>query len=362
MSAKEFQTVLENAYVALDGGALLEAKDHLQQARKLDPDHRDVGLLEIDLLDSEGLGEEAVLACEDLLHAFDDDLLVQYRHATLLLDTYEDVEHARPLLEEVFRALENGAAVKLAGDAVGSEDEQASFRLDLLLTLADCRTADGDVEGAFTAASSAVSLNPSDPMAHITLATIEFEGGKLENSLKNTQKAADLEPLLPDAHWLKGRILTMQGAFKEADEAFQRAVTSAPDRFTMPFKLKENIDVSELLERGFLELPNRLAEYMRQLQVEIEDLPSVERLSNQETPMPPSALAALTNEAVLAQDGVEPLSVWPQSVTVYRRNLEIASESEEELIDLMIDALLHEVAYFFGQSVHALVEEAAEDR
>ncbi len=350
------QTLLEKAYSALDSGDLPQAKDLLHQSRQADPEHRDTSLLEIDVLEADGGREEAVVACEELFDRFPDDLLVQYRLATLFLDTYADIHEARPLLENILKEIEAGGSVTLAGESGNNTDEQAAFRLDLLLTMSDCRQADGDPLGALEASEAAIKSHPADPVAYMSLATAYFELGRLEESDGCVAKVLQRDPGFADGYWLRGRILTSRGETEKAEKLFVKATTLAPDRFSMPYRVTDSDAFHALVQESLKALPNSLCKYFEAMDIRLDRLPALKETSVVDAHHPPTVLALCGGQPAVAPSGAKLLSVWPEYLSLFQENLEIASESEEEFCELIVDALVHEAAQFFELSDDELIE------
>jgi tetratricopeptide (TPR) repeat protein len=356
MPNSNLQTLLEEAYSALDRGDLVLAKELLDQSRQADPEHRDTALLEIDILEADQGGEEAMVACEELSDRFPDDLLVQYRLATLFLDIYSEIHEARPLLEHILEKVDAGESVTLAGESLNNTDEQKSFRLDLLLTISDCRLASGDPFGALEASEAAVEIHPEDPMAQMSLATAYFELGRLDESDQCVAGVLQHDPGFADGFWLQGRILTFRGDSEKAETLFVKATTLAPDRFSMPYRVHDADTFQALVHEGLETLPDSLRKYFKAADIRLERLPTLKISSVAEPHHPPTVLALCGGQPALAPSGAKPLSVWPEYLSLFQENLEIASESKQEFCELLIDALVHETAQFFQVSDEEFIE------
>jgi phytoene dehydrogenase-like protein/tetratricopeptide (TPR) repeat protein len=278
---------LDEAYEALYEGEIDAARRKLDDARRIDPKDRDVRLLEVDILEAEEAGEEAVTACEEILGDRKDDLVVKFRLATLLLDIYDDVPEARPHLEQLAKRLAKGDQPKIEGDDDGAAAKD--FHVEVLLTLSDVRAADHDPEGALQAADEAVEKDKDDAMARLARASALFDLCRLDEAEKVLGQAIDRDSRLADAYWLRGRLLTVRGQPDDADKAFQRAVALDPERFRPPYRVAEDAFV-QVMEKALEELPEPVRKYLKNVSVAVEDVPGMERLTASQPALSPGLL------------------------------------------------------------------------
>ncbi|MFZ9886643.1 MAG: metallopeptidase family protein [Myxococcota bacterium] len=348
--------VLDLAYEALYEGEVEEARRLLDKARQLDSQDRDVLLLEADVFEAEGAGEEAIAAVEEALRRYKGDLPLTFRHATLLMDVYEDVAGARPLLEDVVARLEAGelsadrsSDKRAAND--NEEEEQADPAMELLfealLALSDCRSADHDPVGCLAAAERAVALAPEDATARLVRAAAQFDLCQLEEAEKGVAQALDRDPRLADAYWLRGRILTVRGDEKGATKACERAATLDGERFRAPLRVSED-EFVRLMERSLEELPAKVRTYLRNVAIAVEDIPPLERLRLAEPPLSPGSLGLYEGTPPSLAPGDDPWAHLPSQITLFRKNIELAARDEEDLQDLVATTLLHEVGHYLG--------------
>ncbi len=115
--------LIDEAHEALYDDRISDARGLLNQARKLDGRHPEVRLLEVDVLVSEDLVDEAIAACEEALGDHARSMIVKLRMATLLLDALDDVHEARPMLEDLAKRLAKGEAPDVAADDEETRNE-----------------------------------------------------------------------------------------------------------------------------------------------------------------------------------------------------------------------------------------------
>lgn len=347
MSQQEvFDRLLESAYEAFEAEDIEQARDLWEQARAMEPDAREIWLLDIDLLELEGDAEEAVARAESALRAYPNDLILSVRFATLLLDVYEDVGEARPHLEDAWRRIRAGERPEISDE--GDTDEIAvDFELELLLTLSDCRAADLDPRGALEAAEAAIALDRSDAMARLAWGAALFDLWRFEEAEKAVGQALDREPRLADAYWLRGRIATARGDEGAAERSFQRAISIDPDRFSAPHRCSEDEFVA-IMEEALEELPEPVQDYLKNVAISVEDTPPAERLQESDPPLSPGSLGLFEGQPPALAPSEDPWAHFPKQITLFRKNIEISAATSEDLRDLIGTTLLHEVGHFLG--------------
>lgn len=353
--AVELDDILDRAYAALYDGDVEGARRLLDEARQKDSQDRDVLLLEVDVFEAEGAGEEAVAAVEEALKRYRGDLALSFRYATLLLDVYDDVPGARPLLEEVVERLEKGEhpgappekSEGAANDDEEEDEELLEMRLEAWLTLSDCRAADHDPLGALDAAEKAVELAPEDGHARLAKAAALFDLCRLDEAEKLIAQAIDRDPRLADAYWLRGRLLTAKGDDEGAEKALARAVALDDERFSPPLRISED-DFVTIMEESLEELPEQVRDYLRNVAIAVEDIPPIERLKLSDPPLSPGSLGLYEGTPPSLASGDNPWDHMPNQITLFRKNIELSAKDEDDLRDLIGTTLLHEVGHYLG--------------
>jgi predicted Zn-dependent protease with MMP-like domain/predicted negative regulator of RcsB-dependent stress response len=336
--------LIDEAHEALFDDRLDDVRRLLDAARRLDGRHPEVRLLEVDVLIAEDLADEAVSACEEALEDNARSMIVKFRLATLLLDGFEDVAEARPLLEDLGRRLQKGEKPDTGGDTDDEQRELAdAFAVEVWLTLSDVRASDHDPHGALAAADVAVKLAPDDAMGRVARAAALFDLCRVDEAEKIVAQAIDRDPKNADAWWLRGRIHTVRGDHDKADKAFDRAVAIDGERFQPPFRIAED-KFARLIEDAMAELPEVIVRAMKNVDVIVEDLPDVAVLKKNDPPLSPSAVGLFDPEPLAPGAG----KGQPVRIFLYRKNLEVTCASEDEMVDEIGVTLLHEIGHHLG--------------
>jgi predicted Zn-dependent protease with MMP-like domain len=344
--------LIDDAWDLIHTDDLKEARVRHQQACRINPDHREVVLLEAELLKREDSGEEAVMCIEQARDKHPGDLLLDYTYATMLLDIYDDVPSARPILEQVKKRIDEGESPVIEEDLDDEDEERADgvredFHIDLLLTLSDCRGADLDPRGALEAAIEASKLDPEDPQARICVASARFDLGNLDEAEQLVAQAIDRDPRLPDAYWLRGRILTLKHDDEGADRAFERACLIDPDRFSAPVRMDED-RFAKAMEESLRELPQKVQDYLSNVAIAVEDTPPLDRLQQSDPPLSPGLLGLYEGTPPSLAEGEDPWAHHPSHITLFRKNIEIAARDDSDLRDLIATTLWHEIGHYLG--------------
>ena len=357
MSNPTLQHRLDEAYEALYAGDLQAARRHLDDARLLQSktreDNPDVALLEVDLLAEEGLLEEAVAAVEEAKEKYKGNMVVAFKFATLLLDIFDDVIEARPVLEDIAARLEKGESPNVDVDDADQESAAGSFALEVLLTLSDCRAADGDPQGALAAAEAAIALDAEDAMARMCKAGALFELCDLNAALAMIDEALKLDPKQADAYWLRGRILTATGDDAGAERAFERACSLDSERFRMPSTISKEA-FEQVMRESLDELPPKVRGYLKNVAILLEDVPAIAVCK--EGGFGPGLLGLHDGTPPSKAQSHDPWSQTPNHIVLYKRNIELAATDDDDLRDLIATTLLHEVLHYLGLDEEEVAE------
>jgi predicted Zn-dependent protease with MMP-like domain len=345
MDDKKLETLLESAYEALDEGDFEAAKKGLAKARKLAPDDVDVIVLDVDLRLEEATDEEAMgRALEPLESAVErspDDPVLAATLASYVIELFEDYEDALPLLEFATRTLEKQANGTSRGGDGGRE-----LQVDVLMLLAETLGALHDPRGALDAAERAVALDETYPGTQVALASARFDLCDLDGARAAARHALELDPDSAEAHWALGRLESARGDVAAADKEFAAATKLDPEHFTPPTRVTEG-ELSRLVEEGLAELPVEVRDFMKNIAIVIEDTPALERLTDQDPPLSPGILGLFEGTPPAHETTADPVAL-PRQITLFRRNIEIEATNRDELREIAVSTLVHEVGHYLG--------------
>jgi predicted Zn-dependent protease with MMP-like domain len=111
----------------------------------------------------------------------------------------------------------------------------------------------------------------------------------------------------------------------------------------------ENEKFAELVREALDGLPSVFREKMKNIEVVVEEEPIAQR-----------SLLGLYQGVPLRHRGVWYGNVLPDKITLFKRNIERVSQTEEEVRQWVRKVLIHEIGHYFGFSeadLHRLANE-----
>ena len=106
---------------------------------------------------------------------------------------------------------------------------------------------------------------------------------------------------------------------------------------------------ASLVERALRGLPAEFAAFLEEVPVEIRDRPSRRELSDLELE-DDELLLGLYRGRPRTQRSVEDSGAMPDVIYIFQEDVELACDSEKELIEQVRTTVLHEIGHHFGMS------------
>ena len=116
-----------------------------------------------------------------------------------------------------------------------------------------------------------------------------------------------------------------------------------------------NATFERLVERALEELPAQFAEFLEEVPLEIRRRPTrkqLERVGLDEDHL----LLGLYDGIPLTMRSVEHSGVRPAVIYIFKEDVELASDSEEDLVEQVRTTVLHEIGHHFGMDEDDLDE------
>jgi predicted Zn-dependent protease with MMP-like domain len=104
---------------------------------------------------------------------------------------------------------------------------------------------------------------------------------------------------------------------------------------------------ADLVERALAELPERFAEFLEEVPVEIRDRSTPAQRRRAGVPRD-SLLLGLYRGVPRTQRSVEHSGVMPDVIYIFQEDVELASDGEQDLVDQVRTTILHEIGHHFG--------------
>lgn len=313
-------------------------------SRRRDPEAAARLRAEAEELLDQGQVDPARERLEAALAADPDDGLAALSLADLLLCDLGDVEGA---LERLRRS---GAALKKLGpeEALHAQWIEAEARADL-----------GDHEGALAIHERALAAAPDDPWHRSGRGRRLFGLARFDEARADLEAAAEgfarLDPPEEDPATLYtlACVLERDDRVAEADRLFARAAALDPDGFSAPVRLSERA-FDRAVEEALRSLPDEFRAHLENVVVQTVDVPPADMLLA--TGHDPLILGLYEGVNVADTYAVDAPAVQPSRVSLYRRNIEKAAATRDEVVEQVRITVLHEVGHHLGYDDHGLDE------
>lgn len=198
---------------------------------------------------------------------------------------------------------------------------------------------------------AALAAEPEDPEVELARASLHHEVLETEAAARLLRALCAREPELAEAHYGLGRVLEWWSEEKpelarEAESALRRAARLAPEEFPLPQSLPE-AEFRRVLEEAMERLPDPVARAAGEVAVLVERYPSRALLADAAGALAPDLLGLYTGTPLPERSSLDS-GRSPDVIHLFRRNLEFASRSAEELREEIRVTLLHEVGHYLG--------------
>ncbi len=228
---------------------------------------------------------------------------------------------------------------------------------DVLFLLGECCRDLGDLEGAQDAYRRCVLADPKRALAWAALGGILLYHSQLEEARRALHRAIREDAGLADAWYARGLLRERCGDFDGADRDLARAARLDPEGFPFPPPLSDE-DLERGVEEVLTSLHPNLQEYLANVAILVEDIPSEEILGQYDPPIPPGELLGyFSGHGLMDRSLEDPWSHLPSAIILFRRNLQRYAQTHEQLVEELKTTLYHEVGHFLG-----LDEEQVKDR
>lgn len=227
------------------------------------------------------------------------------------------------------------------------EDAEAGF------LSATARFEAGDLPTAEEELRALLAREPEDLPARLTLAALLYETCRFEEGLGEMDRVLPRDRDNPYAHQLQGLLLEMTGRYAEADACFADAARLDPERYRAPAPIARS-EFETMAEEGLAGLPPEFRQRIANVPILLEEVPSAELLATVDEPAPD--LLGLFVGTPLTEKTTQDLPAVPETIYLFKRNLERLCATREELVEEIRVTLLHEIGHFLGMDEEALDE------
>lgn len=212
----------------------------------------------------------------------------------------------------------------------------------------DALRALGDLEGSAQAYRAAALGRPDHAACWSSLALTAFELLRFEEAAGAAARAIRVDPLEPDAWWVRSLVREWRGDLDGARRAELHAHWLDPLAFPLPPVLTDE-EVEILVTDALLYMPEAVRDYLADVAIVLEEIPDLQTCRYYDPPASPVELLGYFSGASLLERSVDdPWSQLPGTIVLYRRNLARRAADRDELIEQLRITLFHEVGHFLG--------------
>lgn len=319
--AREFDTALARA-----DGLLAEAPDVPEALH-----YRAAALVELGAL------EDAARAYGRALKAAPEDLEILLGAVDCLVSRAgEDRE-----------AIEEGLSLCARGRKLAQRADDVELLFEFLLLEGVGLNQLGECERALASLEAALEHMPRSVDAQVERGIALFELCRFPDAQAAFERVLKDAPEDPWPYHYLGLLAERRGDAKEAKKRFARAQQLAPEEFPPPVALSE-ADFDGALEDAVKALPAHVKQYLDNVTIAVEDIPSDSDLLGESPPLSPCILGVFRGTPVGERSVTNAYDHFPASIVLYQKNLERFARTREELIEQIGITVMHEVGHLMG--------------
>jgi len=323
---------LDQAMEASHGGRTDEALAWLDEALKAHPDGAEAHNSRGEILWDEGKVDEALAEFEQAAKADPKFVSAHLNRAEILVEEFGAHDEAIAQCDRMLSAA--GGLPRLDRNT----EAEVYYLKSKALFYQD------QLDGALFLVRRAIKTAGEQGVFRAFEGQILFEMGNFEDSRRQLERAAALEPDAPHSLYYLGLVLERLGDLEEAERAFARASSIDADHYPMPIRISDEAFESAVRE-ALDGLPRSIREEADRVTVLIEDFPS-EDLVDEEDISPQVLGIFIGVPRTEAATTEQPRDL--DRIILFKRNLEKACRDEQELVEEIRRTVTHEIGHYLG--------------
>lgn len=249
-----------------------------------------------------------------------------------------------PAVARVESALDAGRDAEALQLAEAALEAGEGDRLDLLYLAADALLALGRPREAEQRLRAVLGEDPSCPTSRCWLALALFRQCRFQEARVEVERSLEAERAPTDAHLVRGMLLERDGDFEGADECFELAHETDPDRFHLPIRMSRR-EFDREVRLAARKLPRQFRRHLERVPVIVQDVPAVELLRGGDD-LDPEILGLFDGTPL--PDTAEATELRPNYIYLFQRNLERIARDREHLVEEIAITLQHELGHYLG--------------
>lgn len=253
---------------------------------------------------------------------------------------------ADPVVREVEQLLGEGRleeAVEAIDEAVRAG---RGIEADLVFLRGDAFLGMGRAGAAEEQFREVLRADPDCPSSRCWLAMSLFLQWRFEEAEQEVAIARALPDAISDADVVAGCLLERRGHLEEAEGLFERAATSAPDKYVVPTRLSRE-EFDKQVRLAARALPKQFRKSLDRVAVLVQELPEEELREGAADVVSPDLLG-LFDGVPLPETGEDGAVLRPNRIYLFQRNLERMAATRAELEEQIRVTLYHELGHYLG--------------
>lgn len=231
---------------------------------------------------------------------------------------------------------------------------------EALYLLGECHQEMGDIHRAADAYQRAVLQEPTFSRAWAALGGMHLLNLRWEEARRCFNRALREDPHNADAWYGRAVLRERRGQFDGADRDLMRASRIDPDTYTFPEPLTDD-EIEEIVETTISLLHPTLQDYLSNVAILLDEVPSEEVLRQYDPPAAPGEVLGYFSGTSLLERSLEnPWSQLPSAIVLFRRVLQRHARNREQLVSELQVTLFHEVGHLLGLDEEDLVARGLE--
>jgi predicted Zn-dependent protease with MMP-like domain len=214
--------------------------------------------------------------------------------------------------------------------------------------MGECRMEGRDPDRALDAFRHAVLADPGHSDAWVSLGNLHLMRLQREEARRAFNRALREDSGNPEAWYGRALLRERREDWDGSDRDLARAARLDPETWPFPPRLSDE-DLEKAVDEAVRTLHPSLREYIANVAILVDEVPSDEVLSEYDPPIwPGELLGYFTGYSLMERSTEDPWSQLPSSIVLFRRNLQRFARDRATLVEELRITIYHEVGHFLG--------------